>query len=92
MAQKQKNFSKKVILEAIKGSNGNISVIVSLLGVDWHTAQRNVNRFVETKLAVQAEVEKVGDFVEAKAVEACRNGDGQMIRYMLGTKYRSRGV
>lgn len=91
MAQKLKNFPKKIILEAIKGSHGNVSVVAGLLHVDWKTAKRNIERFEETKTAMQNEVETIGDFIEAKAVEACNRGSESMIRYMLSTKYRNRG-
>lgn len=91
MGRKPRLFKKQSILEAVKGSNGNMSVIASRLGCDWHVAKNNVERFPETTVAFNDETEKMGDFVESKGYELVKKGDGQMIRYYLSTKFKNRG-
>ena len=91
MGRKKKIYKKADILEAIQGSGGIMTTIALALDCDWHTAQRNVERFAETREALSGELETGLDLVEGKAYQQAKNGDGAMIRFILATKGKSRG-
>ncbi len=85
-------FTKEQVLEATKGSMGIISQIArNLGGCDWHTAQKYVNRWAETRQAYADECERQLDLSESKMLQAIGAGDGPMIRFHLSTKGRNRG-
>ena len=85
-------FSKEQVLEAIKGSMGIMSKIAHALGgCQWHTAQRYVNRWAETRAAYADESERALDLSESQLLKAVQAGDGPMIRFHLATKGKQRG-
>ena len=85
-------FTKEQVLEATKGSMGIISQIArNLGGCDWHTAQKYVNRWAETRQAYTDECERQLDLSESKMLQAIGAGDGPMIRFHLSTKGKDRG-
>lgn len=86
-----RNFSKEQVQEAIKGTAGIMSTVASRLQCDWHTAQAYVNKWECTKRAFQDEAEKVLDLAETKLIEAIKDGDTGMIKYLLSTKGKGRG-
>ena len=88
---RRKNYKKEDVLKAIDGSGGLITTIANRMHCDWHTAKRCVNKWDETRQAYIDSEETVLDFVERKAIERVKEGDGSMIRFILATKGRKRG-
>ena len=84
-------LKKKELLEAIKGSRGIISTIAARLHCEWHTVDTAIKMYPECMQALQDENETMLDFVEGKAAERIKDGDGAMIRFYLATKGRKRG-
>ena len=85
-------FTQEQVLAAIKGSMGIVSKIAHALdGCDWHTAQRYVNRWAETRAAYADESERALDLSESQLLKAVQAGDGPMIRFHLATKGKQRG-
>jgi hypothetical protein len=86
------DFTKEQVLGAIKGSMGIVSKIAHALGgCDWHTAQRYVQRWAETRAAYADESERALDLSESMLLKAVQAGDGPMIRFHLATKGKQRG-
>jgi hypothetical protein len=85
------DYTKENILEAIKDSGGIISTIAKTLKCEWHTAERYINLWDETKEAYQDECEIILDKAESKMIEAIESKDMQMVRYLLSTKGKKRG-
>lgn len=90
MGRKRK-IKEKDLLEKIDGSKGFYSVIASRLHVDWHTVDKAIKDSPTAQEAIKAETETTLDFVEGKAIERIKDGDGAMIRFYLATKGKKRG-
>lgn len=90
MGRKRK-IKEKDLLEKIYGSNGFYSVIASRLNVDWHTVDKAIKDSPAAQEAIKSETETTLDFVEGKAIERIKDGDGAMIRFYLATKGKKRG-
>jgi len=85
-------WAKEQVLAAVKGSMGIMSTIAARLDkCGWHTAQRYVNRWEETRAAYADECERSLDMSESQLLKAVQAGDGQMIRFHLMTKGKHRG-
>lgn len=85
-------FTKERVLDAIKSSFGIMSRIAKNLdGCEWHTAEKYVNRWAETRQAFADEDERALDLSESKMIEQIAAGDGPMIRFHLATKGKRRG-
>ncbi|MDR1582910.1 MAG: hypothetical protein LBS55_06560 [Prevotellaceae bacterium] len=76
---------------AIKDSGGIVSNISEKLKCDWHTANKYINMYEETKLAIVAESESLLDNAEMALHNLISQGDAMMIRYYLSTKGKKRG-
>ena len=90
MGRKRK-IKEKDLLEKIYGSHGFYSVIASRLNVDWHTVDKAIKDSPAAQEAIKSETETTLDFVEGKAIERIKDGDGAMIRFYLATKGKKRG-
>jgi hypothetical protein len=90
MGRKRK-IKEKDLLEKIYGSKGFYSVIASRLQVDWHTVDKAIKDSPAAQEAIKAETETTLDYVEGKAIERIKDGDGAMIRFYLATKGKKRG-
>jgi hypothetical protein len=84
-------YTKEQVLKAIKGSRGITSVVADALKCEWHTADKYIKMWEETKKAFQSESERMIDFAESKLFKKIEEGDGQMIRFLLATKGKKRG-
>ncbi len=90
MGRKRK-IKEKDLLENIAGSNGFYSIIAARLHVDWHTVDKAIKDSPAAQEAIKDETETTLDFVEGKAIERIKSGDGAMIRFYLATKGKKRG-
>ena len=90
MGRKRK-IKEKDLLENIVGSKGFYSIIAARLNVDWHTVDKAIKDSPAAQEAIKAETETTLDYVEGKAIERIKDGDGAMIRFYLATKGKKRG-
>ena len=90
MGRKRK-IKEKDLLEKIAGSKGFYSIIAARLNVDWHTVDKAIKDSPAAQEAIKDETETTLDFVEGKAIERIKDGDGAMIRFYLATKGKKRG-
>lgn len=86
-----KKYKKQDILNAIKGSYGIVSNVAANLDCDWHTASVYINQWPDTQEALQDEREGYLDLAENSCIDRVKNGDGQMIRFVLATIGKKRG-
>lgn len=91
------NFTKQQVLDAIKGTQGIISKIQKKLEataeskMSWHTAEKWINRWEETRQAVKDEVNFIADMCDQKIYEAIVQGDLQTIKWYATLKLKDRG-
>ena len=90
MGRKRK-IQEKDLIEAIKGSHGFKSTIAARLHCDWHTVDDAIKLSEKAQQAISDEEETTLDFVEGKAIERIKDGDGAMTRFYLATKGKKRG-
>jgi len=88
---RKRNYKKAEVLEAIKDSYGIVSDIAKRLKCNWHTADEYIKKWPETLAALADESEKYLDLTESACIDRIKNGDGQMIRFVLATKGKRRG-
>ena len=86
-----RNFTKKAVLKAIKDSYGVVGTIATRLNCEWATAKRYIDKWPETQQAVLDEREGYLDLTENACIERIKQGDGQMIRFVLATVGKKRG-
>ena len=86
-----RNFTKKIVLKAIKNSYGVVGTIAGRLACDWNTAKRYIDKWPETQQAILDERESYLDMTENACIDRIKNGDGQMIRFVLATVGKKRG-
>lgn len=58
-------ITKEQLLEAIKDSMGRINTIAKRLNIAWHTCDKKIKMYEETKIALQNEIEKNCDEAES---------------------------
>lgn len=91
------NFTKDDVLDAIKGTQGIISKIQKKLEakaehkIGWHTADRLVKRWEDTRQAVKDEVNFIADMCDQKIYESIVQGDMQTIKWYATLKMKDRG-
>ena len=88
---KKINYTKEQILQAIEKSDGIILNVANELNCSWDTARKYINKWQETKRALNDATEAAIDRCESKLFEKIEAGDGQMIRFFLATKGKHRG-
>ena len=86
-----RNFTKKTVLKAIKDSYGVVGTIAGRLGCEWATARRYIEKWPETQQAILDERENYLDITENACIDRIKQGDGQMIRFVLATVGKKRG-
>lgn len=86
-----KHYTREQVLEAIKGSNGIVSTIATLLQCDWNTAARWIDKWEDTKTAIQNEREKTLDVAENVIFGALQAKDVQTAKWYLAMKGKDRG-
>lgn len=84
-------YTKELVLEAIKGSNGIVSTIASLLKCDWNTARKYIDKWDETKIALENEKERTLDVAENVIFGALKANDVQTAKWYLAMKGKDRG-
>ena len=88
---RKRNYKKQEVLDAIKDSYGIMTDIAKRLKCNWHTADEYVKKWPETLQALADESENYLDLTESACIDRIKQGDGQMIRFVLATKGKKRG-
>ena len=86
-----RNFTKKVVLAAIKDSYGVVGTVAKHLKCDWTTAKKYIEKWPETTQAMADARESYLDMTESACIDRINAGDGQMIRFVLATLGKKRG-
>jgi hypothetical protein len=86
-----KNYKKADILNAIENSGGIMSTIAAKLGCEWHTAEKYVLKYNETKQALEDEENKVLDICQQTLIKSIKGGNTQDAKWYLSTKGKRRG-
>ena len=86
-----RNFTKKVVLAAIKDSYGVVGTVAKHLKCDWTTAKKYIEKWPETTQAMADARESYLDMTENACIDRINAGDGQMIRFVLATLGKKRG-
>lgn len=90
-------FTKEDVLYAIEGSQGIISKVQKKLEnkaqhkIGWHTADRLINRWEETKQAIKNEVNFIADVCEQEIYKSIVAGDMSTIKWYATLKMKDRG-
>ena len=84
-------YTELLILDAIKGSSGIISVVSKRLDCDWHTARKYANLYDSCKEALLDESERVLDLAESALYKSIQTGNTQDAKWLLAVKGKKRG-
>ena len=83
------------LVECCKRSNGIMSVVATMLGVDWHTADKYIKKSPEAQEAFQSAREAILDVAESKLLQIINNPQHprhfDAIQFMLSTVAKKRG-
>ncbi len=86
-----KGYTKQQVLEAIVQSRGIVSHVARRLGCAWSTARIYIDKWEETKQALENEREELYDELELKLLELAKAGDFGAIKWYLSRMGRHRG-
>ena len=79
------------VCEALKATNGNISLAAHRLGVDRSAVQYYVATYPNVREVMQQAAAAISDIAEGHLVSAVRRGDLRQVQYWLENKARDRG-
>ena len=85
-----KGYKKEQVLEAVKGSAAIMSTIARRLNCDWHTANKYVNKWAETRAAHDSEDQKILDFAEGTLYESIKGGNTQDAKWLLSKRRKGK--
>lgn len=88
---KKADYTKEEVLLAISGCKTIISTVARKLNCSWDCANKQINKWEETKQAYENEREKVIDVAESKLFTNIQKGDLGAIKYFLSKKAKDRG-
>jgi AcrR family transcriptional regulator len=84
-------YTEKQMLEAIKGSGGDISEVAKRLGCARSTVYRYLDRYPAVYEALEEEREVLLDIAEYGLMKRVEDGDLRAIIFTLKTKGKDRG-
>jgi hypothetical protein len=87
----KKRETKARILEALRESNGFLTMAAAKSGVSYSTVYRYTKEDEDVKQAVLEAKEKMLDFAEAKLFSKIREGDTASLIFYLKTQGKARG-
>ena len=88
---KKRNETASRIIEAIKESNGLLTLAAKKAGLHYATVWQYTQDFPTVKQAVIEAKEKMLDFTESKLYEKIKEGDNAAIIFYLKTQGKKRG-
>ena len=87
--------SQEKLVECCRRSNGIMSVVAQMLGVDWHTADKYIKNCPEAQETFQSAREAIFDVAERKLLQIINNPQHprhfDAIQFMLSTVGKKRG-
>ena len=87
--------SPERLVECCRRSNGIMSVVAQMLGVDWHTADKYIKNCPEAQEAFQSAREAIFDVAESKLLQIINNPNHprnfEAIQFLLSTVGKKRG-
>lgn len=86
-----KRITAEQVIDALKKTNGNISLSARQLGVERQAVQYYVQNYPTVKAAHDEAAAYVSDIGEGHLVKAVINGNLEQVRYWLENKARDRG-
>ena len=86
-----RNYTARNVLEAVRGSEGNVSTVAKNLECEWHTARKYIDKWQVTQQALKNEEEKILDICESELKKQIKKGERWAIKFMLSTKGKRRG-
>ncbi|GIV53470.1 MAG: hypothetical protein KatS3mg038_3991 [Candidatus Kapaibacterium sp.] len=86
-----KGYTKQQVLEAITQSRGIVNLVAQRLGCAWATARTYIEKWEETKRAMECEREVMLDELECKLLELALAGDVGAAKWYLSRMGRHRG-
>ncbi len=86
-----KQYTKEIVLEAIKGSGAITQVIAGRLKCSWDTARKYINKWEETRIAYKNEEEIILDMCESAIYNSIKDGNTQDAKWMLVMRAKRRG-
>ena len=90
MAEQQ--YTVAQVIDAVKDSGGNMSIVAKRLGCDRSTVMRYANRYVTIREALQQADEAVTDLAESKAIKLINEEYWPAIMHRLNTKGKARNI
>jgi len=79
-------YTAAQFIAAIPGTGGVISALADVVGCDWHTAKKFIERYATVAEAWEAECSRVNDKARHNIVEAIFEGDLSMSKWWLQIK------
>ena len=87
--------SVEKLVECCRRSNGIMSVVATMLGVDWHTADKYIKNCPEAQEVFQSARESILDVAESKLLQIINNPQHprhfDAIQFLLSTIAKKRG-
>jgi len=94
-ARPRMRVSVERLVECCRRSNGIISAVAMMLGVDWHTADKYIKNCPEAQDAFQSARESILDVAESKLIQIVNNSQHprnfEAIQFLLSTVAKKRG-
>lgn len=86
-----KSYNQETVLIAIEGCGAIMSTVARVLGCDWMTARKYVNKWAATRQAWADEEEKILDMAESVLYRNIKDGDSGDAKWVLSKKGKRRG-
>ena len=84
--------TKKAVIDAVIGSEGNVSEVKRRLGLgSWETAKKHIDKYPEAVALLKDEEMENLDLAEKQLRQKIKEGDMGAIKYLLSTKGKKRG-
>jgi len=86
-----KKITATRLIGAIKGSQGLTSTIAVKLGCSVTDVDKAVERYPSAALALEEEIRRVADLIEAEIIQKCLDGHVQALVFFAKTRLKDRG-
>lgn len=88
---KKKGLTIDSVCDALRTTNGNMSLAAHRLGVDRKNIEYYVRTYPNVREVMQQAAAAISDIAEGHLVAAVRRGDLKQVQYWLENKARDRG-
>ena len=90
-SRRPKGLTIESVCDALKATNGNVSLAAHRLGVERQTVNYYVSTYPNVREVMQQAAAAISDIAEGHLVAAVRRGDLKQVQYWLENKARDRG-